>query len=194
MAFYRVTIFQRFRGREFRNVIHLEDPNNFWTQDAIADKVRDSWIPPFRGCQFNSLNYYRLEVRRILIPTPPAALLKDINIFGNGSATAAVGFEAWKLQFQTGLAGKQHRGRYFVGGIASGFVDLSTERMGVTAISFFANMAITLETAWVQDDPTTALHLVIAHKDESVTPTRVFRINFDTVLCHLHSRKVGVGI
>lgn len=195
MAFFRVTLYQSFKSRSVQNVFCVEDvvPGGF-VAEAIPNIIEAHWIPMFLGAQWNNHTYERIEVQRIRIPSPPAAAIKSINIKGNGSITEALGMLAWKLKFTTGLLGRQHRGRYFVGGLAAGFIVNSTESMHPNAITFFQNVSGLIGSRFLGDGASTGLALCIDHKDPNTTPTRVEFVAFDTIIASLRSRKPGVGI
>ena len=195
MAFYQITLHQSFRSRTFMNVFHLEDVTTpALAPETIANLIESQWIPLFLGCQFTQLRYTQIDVHRILVDPLPVAFTKFINVFGTGSTTAALGFQVWKVTKKSGLLGRKHQGKYYVGGIANGFIDLSSETMGVTATNFFINLVGQLNVRFTDDDATSGLACVIAHKDPAVTPTRVSTFGFDLKAQHLRSRKLGIGI
>jgi hypothetical protein len=194
MSFHRITLSQTFRGRTFQNVFHVLNPDGLINDQTIALTVEQHWIEHFRGCQFTNMQYHQIIIQRLFDNPAPAPFVKNISIAPNGSLTAALGILSWKLHFRTGLAGRKHRGRYFVAGIANGFIDLSTERVGLgTATTFMTNLVNTLTDKWCGGPNTIGLHLVVAHKDNS-TPTLCTRIDFDTLPSALRSRRVGIGI
>lgn len=195
MAFYRITIHQTFKFREFQNVFHLEDvapvpldPN------IIPDVIEQLWIPLFFPQQYIPMLYHRIDVHRVLVPVPPAPVTRFINLNPTGSSQVTLGTWAFKLLFKTGLLGRHHRGRYFIAGIAQSLVDFNTEAMIPAAVNMQIALTASLTSRFTGSDATSGLALVIKHKDESMTPTRVNAIGWDPLVCFLRSRKPGVGI
>ena len=193
MSWHRITINQDFRGRLVQNVLCFLNPDGLQTDLQLATIIETQWIPEFRFCQWTSHRYVQIIVQQIQTATPPAAFIKNISIVGTGSATAAAGFLAWKLKFQTGLAGRHFRGRYFIGGIANGFIDLSTEQVGTgTALTGMNTLAANLSAKFTGVSHTQPITLAIAHKNGDI-PSLCSNITLDPVLCAIRSRKLGVG-
>lgn len=195
MAFYRITLHQTFKFRTFQNVFHVEDvASPALDPQIIPDVIENLWIPPFLPQQYIPMHYTRIDVHRILIPAPPAPVTKFINVSPTGSSQVTLGTWSFKLLFHTGLLGRKHRGRYFIGGIAQSLIDFNTEAMIPAAVNMNLALSVTLMSRFTGDDASSGLALVIKHKDNSITPTRVNSIGFDQLVCFLRSRKPGVGI
>lgn len=194
MSFFRITLYQIFRGRSFQNTFVLEDETSLKTQDLIAQLVAQHWIPMFNGLQFSNMVYSTVEVKRIGVVDPPATTLLQVNINATGSLTAALGPNSIKLIFRTGLAGKKHRGRYFIAGIAQGHIDGTNEAVGSQGTNLLTVVKNTILDKWCDGPNTVGLHLCIGHKQASLTPTRVDQVLWDPKICWLRSRKLGIGI
>lgn len=195
MAFYRVTLHQTFKFREFQNVFHVEDVTALPIDPSlIPDIIAQLWIPLFLPQQFIPMTYWKIDVTRVLVQFPPATITKFYNINPTGSSQVTLGWYSWKLLFHTGLLGRAHRGRYWIAGIAQSLIDFNTERMTPACINLNLALASELTDRFTGDDAESGLALVIKHKDPNLTPTRVASIGFDQVLRGLRSRQVDVGI
>ena len=192
MAFHRVTMSQLCQARVMQNVLCIEDPGGTVTQDNIAAAILNFWIPVVKVVQWNQTQWVEIIVSQMFVgPTPPTHKM-SINVVGTGGTSKAMGWSAWKLRFQTGLAGRTQRGRYFIAGIAQGPIDLTAETIGSTSIATFNAIVQNVMTNWVTGGSALGLKLCIAHKNGS-TPTRVSQVTYDNFLCQMRSRKFGVG-
>lgn len=193
MSHHKVTLSQDVQGRVIQNVIHFANPDGLITQQAMAGFMETDWIPQFRPVQWNQTKYFQVEVRQILAGPNPPVFLKTINITGVSNTSKQPALLAWKLRFQTGLAGRTQRGRYFIGGIGFGMLDLNTEQVGSSSIVVFTNIITALSSRFMGASPSTGLHLCIAHKNGDI-PSLVSTITLDPNITTMRSRKFGVGI
>ena len=191
-TYHQVTLFQLCQGRVLSNVVCVEDPANTTTQDNIAGAFLNFWIPVIKVVQWNQLTWSSIQVKQMLVgPSPPQHTM-SINVVGTGGTSKLVAFNAWKLRWGTGLAGRKQRGRYFITAPSFGTLDSTTEQIGTGSIATFNTLIANLVTNWVGPGSSLGLKLCVAHKDGS-TPTRVTAITYDNFLTHIRSRKFGVG-
>lgn len=194
MAFYRCTFFYDHRGKSIQNVIHLEEETNLMSQELISMIVAEHWPPLFDNLQFSQMLLRFIEIRRILVPDPLAATLLEVNRFAVGSLTGEMGAMTFKILFRSDLAGKKHRGRYYVPGIAFGLVDIGFEFLGPQGMLRMTNAVNGIKDKFCGGPNSVGLRLVIAHKDSSITPTRVSNVLFSQRPHWLRSREPGHGI
>jgi hypothetical protein len=194
MAFYRCTFSYNHRGKTLQNVIHLEEETNLMSQELIAMIVAAHWPPLFDNLQFSQMLLRFIEIRRILVQFPLSATLIEPNRFAVGSLTGEVGSYCFKILFRTDLAGKQHRGRYYVPGIAFGLVDVGFEQLGPAGITRMTNAVLGIKDKFCGGPNSVGLRLVIRHKDDNLTPTRVSSVLFSQRPHWLRSREPGHGI
>lgn len=193
MAFYRITLEHSYKSRKLMNVFHVEEETGLLTQEFVGLIIIGHWVPAFDGLQFTGQVLRFVEVRRILVPDPLAPTILEPNRICIGGGTGAEGNQAIKLLFRSFLAGKKHRGRYFVCGIHNSNFDVGPETLGPAALANVTNTVNTLEDKFAGGPNQTQLRLVIAHKDGS-TPTRVSSVLFSITAHWLHSREPGHGI
>ena len=194
MAFYRITLDHDFKGRRLQNVFCVEDESSLLTQESVALLIWGHWLPMFDGLQFSGMMCQFIEVRRIRVPDPLTPTLFQANRFCSGSLTPMLGTEAFKLLFKTDLAGKKHRGRYFIPGLAFGFVDQHPESLGPQGITRMTNIRNTILSKFCGGAEDVGLRLCIDHKDLSQTPTRVSTVQFSLHVHWVRSREIGRGI
>lgn len=193
MGFYRISLSHSYKGRTLMNVFHVEEETNLLPQPTIGSIIQAHWVPAFDGLQFTGQMLRFIEVRRILVPDPLAPTLLQPNRSCVGGGTGAEGNQALKLLFRTDLAGKRHRGRYFICGPHNSNFDVGPEALGPSSITNMTNTVLTLRDKFTGGPNFTGLHLVIAHKDGS-TPTRVSNILFSQTAHWIYSREPGRGI
>lgn len=194
MAFYRITLIHDHRGRNIQNVFHVEESTGLMTQDFIADLILQFWVPMFDNLQFSRMLLRFIEVRRFGVPAPLAPTLLQPNRFAVGSLTGAEGNMAFKFLFRTDLAGAHHRGRYYLCGVAENLFDVGFELLGPAAIQRMTNATLLMRARFTTEGAETGLMLVIRHKDETITPTRVSNVLFSQRAHWLKSREFGHGI
>lgn len=194
MAFYRITLDHTHRLRRVMNVFHVEEETNLFTQQFIGEIILGLWVPMFDNMQFSQMVLRFIEVRRILVPQPLAPTILNPNRFAVGSLTGAEGNMAFKFLFRTDLAGKQHRGRYYMCGPAENLFDVGSEALGPAGIQRMTNATLAMRSRFCGGADDTGLRLVIAHKDTSLTPTRVSNVLFSARAHWLRSREPGHGI
>jgi hypothetical protein len=194
MGFYRITLFHSHRGRSIQNVFHVEEETNLLTQDSIGQIIQNHWLPLFDTMQWNGMMQRFIEVRRILVANPLAPTLLEPNRIGGQGGTGSEGNMSFKIFFRTDLAGKQHRGRYFICGVAEGLFDVGNETLSPTAIIRMTNSVLQIRSKFLDGAGNVGLRLVIAHKDLNVTPTRVSNVLFSQRAHWLRSREPFHGI
>jgi len=191
MSDHRLTLTHITQGKVQQNVVHVLNPDGTLTDTQIKDEFVTNWINVVRVHVGTQTQFSTLEVRRILTPTPPAPTTFPIGITGGGSATNLPLVCCEKLQFTTGVAGRQGRGRYFIPNVSTGAFD-GTDRMTTSEITKINATALTLANRW-KSGGSGPLTLTIAHKNGS-PPTPVTDIRGMTTIGVQRRRNVGVGI
>lgn len=194
MAFFRITLSHAHRNRTIQNVFHVEDETSLLTQDTIGQIIVAHWLPLFDTIQWSGMIQRFVEVRRILVPDPLAATLLQPNRIGGGAGTGAEGNMAFKVFFRTDLAGKKHRGRYFVCGVGENLFDVGSESLGPAAITRMTTAVQTIKSKFCSGASDVGLKLVIRHKDDLLTPTRVSNVLFSARAHWVRSREPFHGI
>jgi hypothetical protein len=194
MGFYRITLDHSHRGRSIQNVFHIEEETNLLTQETIGNIIVAHWLPLFDTLQWSGMVQRFVEVRRILVANPLAPTLLQPNRIGGGGGIGAEGNMAFKVFFRTDLAGKQHRGRLYVCGVAENIFDVGSEALSPTGISRMTTAVLAIRSKFCGGAGDVGLRLVIGHKDLNVTPTRVSNVLFSQRAHWLRSREPFHGI
>ena len=189
MAFFRITISHFHRFRTLQNVIHVEEETSLLTQDTVGQIIVAHWLPLFDSIQWSGMVQRFVEVRRILVQDPLAPTLLQPNRIGGGAGTGAEGNMCFKCYWRTGLAGKHHRGRYYVCGVGENLFDVGSEALGPTAIQRMTTAVLNIRSKFCGGAGDVGLRLVIAHKDPNITPTRVDNVLFSPRAHWLRSRE-----
>jgi hypothetical protein len=195
MSYHRVTLTALYWGQTIQNVVHVENVNGALTSEQIAGNFLNFWLPGVRPIQLTILRYFEIRVASIRNPNPPASFVLPVNLTGTGPSGESESAMAFKIRFGTGLAGRKHRGRYYIAGYSNSWLVAggSISASGQTALQTFCN---TIRDNWcvggAQKIPN--LTLVIDHKDPNVTPTPVTTVSFSSTLAVQRRRNLLVGI
>lgn len=192
MSIERVTFFQSFTNRIFNNVIHLNNPDGLLTPQEIADEVRVNWVGPIRVWQAHELVYTHVTIQRLGLGQLPAPVtVQWVNVDGDGTSDVEHASICALLSFRTALAGRRHRGRYYVATVPAAHItnDVLNTDFGIPRMNAIAN---SLQNRFAADGGG-PLDLVIWHRD-----TNDFHLVTGIIaqprLGILRKRNVGVGI
>jgi len=137
---YQVTFQQLWRGQVMENVIHFRAKTNVITEAQIKADCQ-LWLNFFCNLQSTEVAYPAVLIKRMTpIPFDNITYTPVGGAVGGVQATAAVNSTlAIVITKRTGVAGKTHRGRMYVGGYpASWGVDRVTVAPGPTTLGTFA--------------------------------------------------------
>lgn len=114
MSVHRITLTGNARGRTVQNVFHMHNQDGTLTDEQIAQEILTQWLPQVKRRSGPGCNFTFLEVRRVDNLNPPSPYITQVNVTGTGSNFNHPQVVCEKLRFQTALAGKRNRGRYYI--------------------------------------------------------------------------------
>jgi len=190
MPIDKVVITQTLFNQLVQNRIHVQC-ETFQEVEEVAAHIWNSWINNVRPWQHGGLRYTNVTVTRI---DPPGGLsfTETRSIFGaQAEETQGLSFTAGVLRFQTGLAGRQNRGRYYVAGYRQGATHLG--QFDAAELANWKQQTDILQTLYT--GPTggsTGLNLLIRHQ-QSGGFVPVVNIAMRPIIGVQRRRNVGVG-
>lgn len=190
MPIDRVVISGRLYNQLVQNRIYVQC-EQFQEVDEVAAHIWNSWINTLRQQQTQSLRYSEVVVTRIEPPSNTS--FSDVrSVLGfHQEEPQALSFGAGVIRFQTGLAGRQNRGRYYAAGY----------RQGATFLGQFTADELTqwkAKTDLLQEFYTgpsggsTGLNLLIRH-EKAGGFTAVTSIAMRPIIGVVRRRNIGVG-
>ena len=177
-------------GQLIQNRLYMRS-EEFQEPDEVAAHIRNTWVNTVKFLQHSGLRYTQIQVTRIDEgPNLQATLLLNVT-GGQSQETQETSFAAGVLQFKTGLAGRQFRGRYYLAAI----------RMGATQFGQFTESEFNLWTTQINilkgafigpQGGSTGLQLIIRHSGQ-IADTPVTDIGLRPTLGVQRRRNIGVG-
>lgn len=190
MAIFRAVISMRFFGQLNQNVLHLNDGENAFTVEQVADYVDTNWVDQVKiGCN-SSLLFFQISVKNLSTPNL-ASFDKIINKTGSQSAESQTCcFAAWVLKFSTGLAGRKFRGRAYIPGYRFG-----DQQFGVITAGGLAlwNPILTQLRSKFTVSGGGNMWLVIRGAGGEPHDTGVTNIQIRNTMGSMRTRNIGVG-
>jgi len=173
-----------------QNRIYVQS-ETFQEVDEVAAHIWNSWITAIRQLQHAGLRYSNVQVTRI---DPPGGLsfTETRSVFGaQAEETQGLSFSCGVIRFQTGLAGRQNRGRYYVAGYRQGATHLG--QFDASELTLWAQQTALLENAYTgPNGGSTGLGLLIRHQSTGGFAA-VTNIAMRPILGVQRRRNVGVG-
>jgi len=195
MAIYRFTTSALFRGQINQNVWHMRDPDGALGLAAAATEIRDNWLVKIRGMQTDGYLYTNLEVRPV-DPAGGAPYNLALSVFGTITSTnsADMNFTSIVLKFQSALAGRHGRGRYFVGGTSFGSYPTGVIQAGSLGLATLQPLVTAMKARYTDVSHTGPLDLVIAPRASPGDYVVATDILIRSIVGVQRRRNWGVGI
>jgi hypothetical protein len=191
MPIDKVVISARLFNQLVQNRIYVQS-EEFQEVEEVAAHIWNSWITTIKFLQHNGLQYDSVTVTRVAGGPPQSFTELRGGIFGGqAQETQGVSFGAAVLQFQTGLAGRQFRGRYYVAAYRQGATQFG--QFVASEAALWQTQLDILKAAYT--GPTggsTGLGLLI-HGEKVIHNTPVTSIGLRPILGVQRRRNVGVG-
>lgn len=192
MALARVTINMRWFGQICQNVIHLWNGEGSYSAADVKFAIETLWIPAIRGLQLGSLNYFKIQVRRVDVI---GGLTTDFVVNINGSAGSAV--EGWGplcmlFSLQTATGGHTGRGRIYLPGSYPGNV---VQGLFISALmDQMATAAATLGGRFLGAGATSGYQLSVCKRETAPTVHTVTAIVPKQIPAVQRRRNIGIGM
>lgn len=191
MAKMRVTINMTWFGQICQNVIHIHNGEGSYDPAAVKTAIETLWIPALRPMQLSTLNYFKIQVRRVDVL---GGLTTDYAININGSAGSAVegwGPLAYLFSFQTLTGGHEGRGRVYLPGAYPG--NVVTGRWISASMDQQATAIGLLTTRFLGATPTSGFNLAVCPRTNLPPARDVVNIIARSVPGVQRRRNIGVG-
>lgn len=190
MPIYKAVITASLFNQLVQNRIYLQS-ETFQESNEVASHVWNSWVTPIRQLQHAGVKYQNVTVTQV---DPPSGLsfTETRVLFGaQAEETQGLSFSCGVLRFQTGVAGRGNRGRYYVAGHRQGATHFG--QFDVSELTLWAQQTALLEQAYV--GPTggsTGIGLLIRHAATGGFHS-VQAIAMRPILGVQRRRNIGVG-
>jgi len=191
MPINKVVISARLFNQLIQNRIYVTSHDD-QEIDEVAAHIWNSWINTVKFLQHNGLQYDSVTVTRVDGPGGGSFTELRGGIFGGqAQETQGLSFSAAVIQFQTGLSGRNHRGRYYVAAHRQGATHFG--QFDASELALWQQQMDILKSAYTgPDGGTTGLGLVI-RGEKVVHNTPVTSIGMRPILGVQRRRNVGVG-
>jgi hypothetical protein len=192
MALARVTINMTWFGQVVQNVLHFWNGEGAYDAAAVKFAIETLWIPPIRPLQLGSLNYFKIQVRRMDVI---GGLTTDFAVNINGSSGSAV--EGWGplcmlWSLSTATGGHAGKGRIYLPGSYPGnvvqgrFISALMDQMNTAAATIGGRFLGAGATSGFQLAVCKRENLPVVHPVTSIIPRQVPGIQ--------RRRNIGVGM
>jgi hypothetical protein len=181
-------------GQLCQNVLHFS-----WTDmpaltglSLAADDVHTNWVGQVKLPISGNVTYTSLRIQDITSGPAGPVFTKLITDQGAQDIdTNIVLNTAWKLRFQTGLAGRHNRGRCFIPGVRTGY--MTSGFINALGISQWTSPVANLNARFASGG-TSPMTLVINRSSGSgPDPINVSNIQLSNTPGSMRSRMIGVG-
>lgn len=166
----------------------MEDVTTLAEKQALAVNVRDNWLPHFKtGCA--AAMVFQSIVIQLMNNANDSPYVLPINVVGGGStlSTQQVAI-CWRLE--TGVAGRNGKGRLYVPGIHTGAMNAGIIA-SATQTSLNAAL-VTVRGIWCAGG-SSPFHLAVLSRVDNVKRA-VVDIQYNQLFSTLRSRRLGTGI
>lgn len=195
MALFRVTISALTFGQLCQNVLFFQKTDAVVATDMslLADDIDANWIEQSRNPLASDVNYFQIKVDHFTGSPGAATFTKNIiKTGGNGFDSSCPLNVAWVLRLETGLSGRQFRGRVYLPGLRPGYC--TSGLVNATGQALWPTRITNLKARYTDTSHTSTFDLVLHHRGND--PTAIVHIN-DIVLRttpgSMRRRMLGVG-
>lgn len=163
----------------------------FQEVEEVCAHVWNSWVGTLRQWQHAGLRYSNVTATRI---DPPSGLsfTEVRSVFGaQAEETQGLSFGCALLQFQTGVAGRGNKGRYYAAGYRQGATHLG--QFDASELINWNQQIALLKQAYIgPQGGSTGLGLLIRHEDTGGFHP-VVQIGIRPIIAVQRRRNIGVG-
>ena len=137
MTIERVTVTgQYYGGVTMQNVLHFNNADGFLSPNAVCIEIRDNWLQQIKTNQSNIIHWLDVACQTLGSAASPTHLAIDVQGADSVAANQSLSFVCWKLQINTGVAGRSGRGRIYVSGLRNThFTSGAVGSTGLTALA-----------------------------------------------------------
>lgn len=193
------TFIQVYDGQQMETVLHFREQVAGAT-DAQLKGVADAWLFNMKLLQVTTVTYPLVIIKRMtpvpfdeILHTPLTTTTGAVSASGHNSTIAVVATK------RTGVAGKSHRGRLYVGGTPSGW---GTDRLNIApGPATFGTWAGLVTSYWGPggSDPVALLGIYSrsiggSHPFTLAGWQQMSRLDVQQIYGNQRRRRVGVGI
>jgi|SRR5215212_833904 len=175
-----------------QNVLHFNDTSATYNPTAIANEIRDNWIPKIRVICASTVRWNLVQVRNLSVSLGATSNI-PIDIAGSGGTVT----EWWDVAcvvftIHTATGGRAGRGRFYISGFFSG--NITQGQFNSAAQAQNATVAANLMTRFVGPAATSFLRLGVAPRTGTPTLKDATEVVPRLIPGSQRRRNVGVGI
>lgn len=191
MADFRVTIMALHQGQAHQNVVHFQKDGAVTADaSALANEIKNGWCQLWKPGVGNNFIFQNIHVKQLGSLDPAYDLA--VVIPGTGSAEAGtLPFVCLNIRLQTGITGKQGRGRIYHAGLNPGHTSFGVISPGI--VTFFQNICNSI-MALHGPGGSSSFQFVVRGRSGSATAHFVTSMTVDTIPRIQRRRNIGVGI
>jgi len=190
MPIWRAIISGTLFAQLVQNRIWLQG-ETFQEAEEVADQIDNNWINPMKLFQHNGVKYLSIQVQSFG-EAVNTSFTKSINKTGGQTEeTQGFSFSCGLIRFNSALAGRRGRGRYYVAGHRQGATQLG--RFQQSELDLWAQQLAIISTNFLGDSSATGLALLIRGEEPNVHNTLVTQMQMTPIIRVQRRRNLGVG-
>jgi len=190
MPIWRVLISGTIFAQLWQNRIWVQG-ESFQEAEEICDQIDTGWVNHIKLFQHSGVKYLSISAQSFG-EAVNTSFTKSINKTGGQTEeTQGLSFSCGLIRFNSALAGRRGRGRYYVAGHRQGATQLG--RFVQTELDLWAQQLAIISGNFLGDTPATGINLLIRGEEPNVHNTLVTQMQMTPIIRVQRRRNLGVG-